>query len=105
LQYIPEIYISVFSYRRKMEMISVLLGLKKKPYSEQREIAFRERNFLICISCFWCASSLNNMHNFVDICPSCKNEKVESIPISFDETYKFDYDAGRGVILEFGRIR
>ena len=34
------------------------------------------------------------MHNFVDLCPLCKNEKVESIPISFDETYKFDYDAG-----------
>ena len=45
------------------------------------------------------------MHNFVDLCPLCKNEKVESIPISFDETYKFDYDAGRGVILEFGRTR
>jgi hypothetical protein len=105
LQYIPEIYISVFSYRRKMEMISVSLGLKKKPYSEQREIAFRERNFLICSSCFWCASYLTNVHSFGDICPSCKNDKVESMPISFDETYKFNYDSGRGVILEFGRIR
>jgi hypothetical protein len=88
-----------------MEMISVLLGLKKKLYSEQREIAFSERNFLICNSCFWCASSLNNMHNFVDICPSCKDDKVESMPISFDETYKFNYDSDRGVILEFGKIR
>lgn len=88
-----------------MEMKSVSSGLKKKPYSEQREIAFSEGNFLICSSCFWCASSLNNMHNFVDMCPSCKDDKVESMPISFDETYKFDYDPGRGVILEFGRIR
>jgi hypothetical protein len=24
------------------------------------------------------------------------------MPISFDETYKFDYDSGRGVILEIG---
>jgi len=45
------------------------------------------------------------MHSFVDVCPSCKDEKVESMPISFDETYKFDYDAGSGVILEFGRTR
>jgi hypothetical protein len=45
------------------------------------------------------------MHSFVDVCPSCKDEKVESMPIAFDETYKFDYDSGRGVILEFGRIR
>ena len=87
-----------------METINVRVDLKKT-YSGQRDITSTERNFLICNSCFWCASNLNNMRNFVDICPSCKNEKVESMPISFDETYKFDYDAGRGVILEFGRIR
>jgi len=83
----------------------VSLGLKKKPYSEQREIASNERNFLICSSCFWCASYLNNVHSFGDICPSCKNDKVESMPISLDETYKFNYDARRGSTLEFGRIK
>ncbi|HET7148710.1 MAG TPA: hypothetical protein VFI73_09465 [Candidatus Nitrosopolaris sp.] len=81
-----------------------MIGLKK-PYSEQQVITFSERNFLICRSCFWCATYLNDMHNIVDICPSCKNDKVESMPISFDETYKFDHDARRGVILEFGRTR
>jgi hypothetical protein len=90
--------------QRKMETINIS-GDLKKPYSQQRDIASNERNFLICGSCFWCASYLNNMHSFVDICPSCKHGKVESMPISFDETYKFDYDAGRGVILEFGRTR
>src|SRR6266705_4003197 len=34
-----------------------------------------------------------------------KAAAVESMPISFDETFKFNYDAGRGVILEFGRTR
>ena len=97
------LYSSIF-LQRKMETINVRVDLKK-PYSGQRDITSSERNFLICSSCFWCASYLNNMHNFVDICPSCKNEKVESMPISFDETYKFDYDTGRGVILEFGRTR
>jgi len=27
------------------------------------------------------------------------------MPISFDETYKFNYDARRGITLEFGRIK
>jgi len=29
---------------------------------------------------------------------------AESMPISFDETYKFIYDASRVITLEFGRI-
>ena len=96
------LYSSIF-LQRKMETINVMVNLKKS--YEKRDISSSERTFLICRSCFWCASYLNNMHSFGDICPSCKNDKVESMPISFDETYKFDYDAGRGVILEFGRTR
>jgi hypothetical protein len=87
-----------------MKRINVMVDLKK-PYPEQRDITSGERNFLICNSCFWCASFLNNLHDFGDICPSCKNDNIESMPISFDETYKFDYDARSGVILEFGRTR
>jgi hypothetical protein len=83
-----------------METINVMVNLKK-PY-QKRDISSSERNFLICRSCFWCASYLNNVHSFGDICPSCKNDKVESMPISFDETYKFNYDSGRGDILELG---
>ena len=83
-----------------METINVMVNLKKS--YEKRDISSSERTFLICRSCFWCASYLNNMHSFGDICPSCKNDKVESMPISFDETYKFNYDSGRGLILELG---
>jgi hypothetical protein len=95
------LYSSIF-LQRKMETMNVISNMELD--FEQHNIS-SERNFLICSSCFWCASYLNNMHNFVDICPLCKNEKVESMPISFDETYKFDYDAGRGFTLEFGRTR
>jgi len=28
--------------------------------------------------------------------------ELESMPVSLHETYKFDYDASRGVTLEFG---
>ena len=78
----------------------------------------KEIHFLICESCFWCASLLrsnNNNNNYITAgtatnnnyniitkhCPSCSNNRVESIPISYNEVYKFDYNPKRGVTLEF----
>src|SRR5919198_949395 len=76
----------------------------------------KQIHFLICESCFWCASLLrsnnNNNYTTADIttnndniitkhCPSCSNNRVESIPISYNEVYKFDYNPKRGVTLEF----
>jgi hypothetical protein len=34
-------------------------------------------------------------------CPSCNATRVESLPISHDEVYRFGYDPKRGVTLEF----
>ena len=36
-------------------------------------------------------------------CPSCIEGTIESIPIAEDENYRFDYNAKRGVALEFFR--
>jgi hypothetical protein len=65
--------------------------------------------FLICQSCLWCASSLNNRSMTInDVnnsdsnkCPLCENGNLESLPIASNEGYKFDYVAKSGVILEF----
>ena len=72
--------------------------INKKVYLEEQNITFR-KNFLLCKSCFWCASMFNTRRP-PDLCPSCMKTELESIPISLDETYKFDYDANRGVTLE-----
>jgi len=45
------------------------------------------------------------MHGAIDACPSCMNTELDSMPLSFDETYKFNYDAKSGITLEFGRIK
>jgi len=73
--------------------------INKKLYHEHQNIT-PTPNFLLCKSCFWCASLLNNRPT-VDVCPSCMKAELESIPISLREIYKFDYDASRGVTLEF----
>ena len=84
--------------------------------------------FLFCESCFWCASyfvvgdnaaggtisisstyigtnrndsNYNNYTNVISKCPVCDKEKVESMPIANGESYRFDYNLERGVILEF----
>ncbi len=58
-------------------------------------------HFLLCESCFWCASRSNNCntYNIINECPSCKSNQIEFMPISHNEVYNFSYDLIRGVTL------
>lgn len=56
--------------------------------------------FLICDSCFWCASILDGGMT-AGVCPICKSSMLESIPIAAGESYRFDRNLERGVVLEF----
>lgn len=64
--------------------------------------------FLLCESCFWTASYLSttfsNKKDPITHCPLCIRQKLESMPISDNEEYLFEYDVKRGVILEFKNI-
>jgi hypothetical protein len=88
-----------------MDSKHFMVNIKKKLYFEEQHITSNERNFLICRSCLWCASYINKMHSVLETCPSCKDVKTESMPICFDETYRLDYDARRGLTVEFTRTR
>jgi hypothetical protein len=66
--------------------------------------------FLICQSCFWCASYISTVTAFTakrrgdappTKCPICIEGNIESMSINKNEVYKFDYDTKRGVVLEF----
>ena len=74
-----------------------------KVSDEKKRIIIKQKHFLLCESCFWCASSI-----YIDskkwICPVCNNIKIESIPIQSNELYKFDYEQRFGVILEFSEL-
>jgi hypothetical protein len=37
-------------------------------------------------------------------CPCCNSVRLESIPISEKEVYRFDYHPKRGITLEFSKI-
>ena len=59
--------------------------INKKLYHEHQNIT-STTNFILCKSCFWCASLLNNRSS-VDVCPSCMNYGLKSMPISFEATF------------------
>ena len=45
-------------------------------------IVARKMRFLLCESCFWCASCLNVAERTVTKCPSCTDARLVSMPIS-----------------------
>ena len=62
-------------------------------------------DFLLCNSCFWCASYLNLRRSFGVIeCPSCKENTIERMPLSANDVYSFDYNGVTGVMLEFSNF-
>jgi hypothetical protein len=77
-------------------------SIRTEEWNEMK-LTFEQPHFLLCGSCYWCASYLS-LRGTVEICPSCKNGIVESMPISDNEIYTFHYNATRGVTLEFRTI-
>jgi hypothetical protein len=57
-------------------------------------------NFLLCPSCFWCASCLSSDSTFTK-CPSCTEGNIEPLPIEENEDYRLNNDKKRGVTAEF----
>ena len=73
-------------------------------YTDNTDIKVTEEiHFLICESCFWCASCLSVAKRTVTKCPSCSDARLESMPIADNEIYRFGYDPERGVTLEFSK--
>jgi hypothetical protein len=62
-----------------------------------------EKYFLLCPRCFWCVSCLNIGGSNIGECPCCYNVRLDSIPVSYNELCKFDYDPKRGITLEFSK--
>ena len=61
---------------------------------------YQDAQFLICNSCFWCASNLAGNLNHVENCPACRSHKMDIIPISEKEAYMV-YMNGNNISMEF----
>ncbi|MDP9289639.1 MAG: hypothetical protein M3P08_15780, partial [Thermoproteota archaeon] len=51
----------------------------KKGFDCEMKSTFEQPHFLLCGSCYWCASYLS-LRVTVEICPSCLKGKVVSMP-------------------------
>jgi hypothetical protein len=58
------------------------------------------RLFIMCDDCFWCASAIEIRSFDPDVCPLCE-KPLASLPISFDEAYRYIRTERRGIELEF----
>ena len=61
---------------------------------------YLDAQFLICNSCFWCASYLAGDFYRIENCPTCRDNRLEFIPISQTESYKLNFDRN-GLSMEF----
>ena len=63
--------------------------------------------FVICNSCYWCASyfSIDNLDSSSQVlrCHLCNSRNTELIPISSNESFRIDYNVTRGMEMEFYR--
>ena len=63
--------------------------------------------FVICNSCFWCASyfSIDNLDSSSNVlrCHLCNSRNTELILISSNESFTIDYNVTRGMEMEFDR--
>lgn len=77
---------------------------------EESDAIVRRTNqiyFLICHSCYWCASyfSIDNVESSSHIlsCHVCNSHDTELIPISSNESFRINYNVTRGMEMEFYR--
>jgi predicted RNA-binding Zn-ribbon protein involved in translation (DUF1610 family) len=54
------------------------------------------RNFVVCKSCHWLASLLEDAYIFSQ-CPQCGGDNIEIIPVDNNEKYSLNIDKGRGI--------
>jgi hypothetical protein len=77
--------ISVNAIRRTSPSVEITQQIDTNAYAK----VAKERYFLICDSCLWCASYFD--HEMTETkCPVCRKGKIDCMPICEDKNYRFD---------------
>ena len=77
-----------------------------------------QRQFALCESCFWSATSLYNpikekqnseittsTDNLTEVCPMCNKDNVVLIPLQENEAYQMSLGDKRGLEIEFSLLK
>lgn len=77
--------VSVNAIRRTSPSVEITQQIDTNAYAK----VAKERYFLICDSCLWCASYFENEMTDTK-CPLCSKGKIDCMPIGEDKNYRFD---------------
>jgi len=81
-----DVGVPVNSIRRTSPSVEINKQIDTNDYAK----VAKERYFLICDSCLWCASYFENEMTNAK-CPLCHKGKISCMPIGEDKNYRFDY--------------
>jgi hypothetical protein len=59
-------------------------------YDGKQEQVYKQIDFLLCESCFWCATCIDSQKKHMTRCPSCKDFRLKYLIINDNEIYNLD---------------
>jgi hypothetical protein len=60
---------------------------------------YNNRSFALCESCYWTATIFTRIESY--ICPVCRGENIELIPLNLDEKYEYQLEPDKGLEIKF----
>jgi hypothetical protein len=95
-----------------MSLTNIVKTSSSKPFYRY------QRQFALCESCFWSATSLYNpikekqnseittsTDNLAEVCPICNKDSVVLIPLQENEAYQMSLGDKRGLEIEFSLLK
>ena len=95
-----------------MSLTNIVETSSSKPFYRH------QRQFALCESCFWSATSLYNpikekqnseittsTDNLTEVCPICNKDSVVLIPLQENEAYQMSLGDKRGLEIEFSLLK
>jgi hypothetical protein len=95
-----------------MSLTNIIETSSSKPFYRY------QRQFALCESCFWSATSLYNpikekqnseittsTDNLTEVCPICNKDSVVLIPLQENEAYQMSLGDKRGLEIEFSLLK
>lgn len=64
-------------------------GADRINYDGKQEQVYKQIDFLLCESCFWCATCIDSQQKHMTRCPSCKDFRLKYLIINDNEIYNF----------------
>ena len=79
--------------------------IKDDKYDEHRNSKSKESIFVLCETCYWCATYFNKSAVPTHECPHCFAKGLSSFPILPEEAFTFNYNEIRGTEMSFKKRR